>query len=78
VRGGAADGLHDPGREVREVASHPIGARRGAVVQPGHLVERGPLVVLVVVRLEVGPGLEDDAVDAAAGELVRDRAAAGS
>ena len=69
---GAADRLDRPRRQVREVLGDAPGAGRRPVVEPRHLVERGPLVVDVVGAGQVRAGLEHDDADALLAELVGD------
>lgn len=76
VRRRAADRLDDPRGQVREVLRDAPRPARRARIQPGHLVERLPLVVLVVLVAQVRAGLEHHNGDALRRQLVRDRAAA--
>jgi hypothetical protein len=78
VDGRAAHRLHDPGRQVREVARDAPLARGGAGVEPADLDEAAPFVVLEVLDLVPAAGLEDHGVDALEGELGAERAAAGA
>ena len=78
VRGRAANSLDDPGRQVREILGHPVATGRGAVVEPRHLGERRPFIVLVVLGLDPRPGLQHYARDAALGQLIREGAATGA
>src|SRR5882762_10317351 len=78
VGGGASDGLAGPGREIREVSRHAPGSGGGALVRPGELPERGPLVVH-----ERGPRftlarLQQHHRDALLAQLVRQGAAPGA
>src|ERR1700733_7048878 len=71
VNGGAADRLAGPGGQVRELLGYPPRARRGALIQPGELVERSPLVVDEVFGLMMCAGLNQDALRALLADLVR-------
>ncbi len=73
----AADRLAGPGGEVREVLRDPERAGRRAVVEPGELLERAPLVVDEVVGRVVATRLEHDDLHALLAQLVRERPAAG-
>src|SRR5262249_39550495 len=78
VRGGAADGLADPGRQVGEVVRDAPAAGGRALVEPRELPEGLPLV------LDEGRGrlprtrFEHDDLDALLAQLVRQRASAGA
>src|SRR5690606_26874019 len=78
VGGGAADGLDDPGRQVREVLRDAPAAGGGAGVGPRHLVEGGPFEVHVVLAAQARAGLEQHALDARLGQLVGEGATAGA
>lgn len=66
----ATDGLDDPSRQGRKVLGDAPRPARGARVQPGHLVEGLPFIVLVILVLQVGPGFQHDAFDALPRQLM--------
>ena len=78
MRGRAADGLDDPGRQVRKILRHAPVAGGGALVLPGELGKRIPLVIDEILVFVAGARLEDDDVDAFLRKLVAQRAAAGA
>lgn len=73
-----ADRLDDPGRQVRKILGHAPVAGGGALVLPGKLGERIPLVVDKILVFVTRAGFQDDDVDTLLGKFVAERAAAGA
>ncbi|MNV04711.1 hypothetical protein D3C71_950160 [compost metagenome] len=72
----AANGLDDPCRQARKILGDPPGAAGGARIEPGHLLEGLPLVVVVILVFQMGACLKQDAGNARLGQFVSQRSAA--
>lgn len=70
VGGGAADSLHDPCGQVREIVRHAPAARCRALVEPCELGKTIPFIIDKIFELVAFSGFENDDVDAFLGQFV--------
>lgn len=66
----ATDRLDDPGRQIREILRDAPGAAGRARIEPGHLAEGLPFVVVIILVFQVRAGLEHNTGNACLGQLV--------